>query len=73
MQISRITIEPGKMEGQPCIRGMRITVHTIVRMIRGGMTADEVLDDYPDLEPDDIAEALRYEAEISRPSTQRPK
>ena len=68
MQFSRITIEPGKMDGQPCIRGMRITVATVLRMVAGGMTFQEILDDFPDLETEDIAEALRYAAFLAEES-----
>jgi uncharacterized protein (DUF433 family) len=68
MRFSRITVEPGKMDGQPCIRGMRITVATVLRMVAGGMTAKEILDDYPDLEAEDIAEALRYAAFLAEES-----
>ncbi|MGH3940611.1 MAG: DUF433 domain-containing protein [Pseudonocardiaceae bacterium] len=59
----RITIEPDKMDGQPCIRGLRFPVVSVLRMIAGGMTADDILDEHPDLEPEDIPAALRYAAE----------
>ncbi len=59
----RITVEPGKMNGQPCIRGLRIPVATVVAMVADGMTADEIVADLPDLENEDVAEALRYAAE----------
>jgi len=51
------------MGGLPCIRGLRIPVATIVAMVADGMSAAEILDAYPDLEPEDIREALRYAAE----------
>jgi uncharacterized protein (DUF433 family) len=51
------------MGGVPCIRGLRIPVATIVAMVADGMSAAEILDAYPDLEPEDIREALRYAAE----------
>ena len=63
MKFTRITIEPDKMGGMPCIRGLRIPVATVVGMVANGMNAKEILDDYPDLEPDDIREALLYAAE----------
>jgi len=63
MKFTRITIEPDKMGGMPCIRGLRIPVATVVGMVANGMIAKEILDDYPDLEPDDIREALLYAAE----------
>jgi uncharacterized protein (DUF433 family) len=62
MAFTRITIEPGKMGGKPCIRGMRIPVATVVAMLADGMTEAEILDDFPDLEREDIGEALRYAA-----------
>ena len=58
----RITIEPGKRGGKPCIRGLRVTVGVIVAQIGAGRSIDEVLADYPYLERDDILEALRYAA-----------
>jgi uncharacterized protein (DUF433 family) len=58
----RITQEPGKMGGKPCIRGMRVTVGMIVGQIAAGVGAPELLNDYPDLERDDIVQALRYAA-----------
>ena len=63
MNFTRITTNPKKMAGTPCIRGLRIPVATVVAMIADGMTEMEVLRAYPDLEPDDIHEALRYAAE----------
>lgn len=62
MDFPRITFEPGKMGGQACIRGMRITVTTVLRMLAGGMKPEEILKDFPYLEPEDIAECLRYAA-----------
>jgi len=63
MKFTRITIEPDKMGGMPCIRGLRIPVATVVGMVANRMNEKEILDDYPDLEPDDIREALLYAAE----------
>jgi uncharacterized protein (DUF433 family) len=63
MRFTRITTEPGKMGGMPCIRGLRIPVATVVAMVANGMTEDEILHDLPDLEGEDIKEALRYAAE----------
>ena len=62
----RITAEPDKMGGVPCIRGLRIPVSTVVGMIADGMSTDEVLDAYPDLVADDIAQALRYAAFLTK-------
>ena len=62
----RITIEPGKMAGQPCIRGLRIPVATVVAMVADGMSPSEIVAELPDLEIEDVAEALRYAAEALR-------
>ncbi len=66
MRFERITVEPDKMGGVPCIRGLRIPVATVVGMLAEGMTAEEILADYPDLEAGDIQEALEYAAEAVR-------
>lgn len=62
----RITIQPDVMGGLPCIRGMRIPGATVVGLVANGQTIPEILDDFPDLEAEDIAEALRYAAEAVR-------
>jgi uncharacterized protein (DUF433 family) len=59
---NRITQEPGVMGGKPCICGMRITVGTIVGQIGEGRSIDDLLSDYPDLEREDILQALQYAA-----------
>ncbi|MFW5772349.1 MAG: DUF433 domain-containing protein, partial [Phototrophicaceae bacterium] len=56
----RITINAAQMNGMPCIRGLRIPVAAVVDMVAAGMSADDILADFPDLEREDIAEALRY-------------
>lgn len=66
MTFPRITVEAEKMGGQPCIRSLRIPVATVVAMVADGMTVDEILIDLPDLEAEDVAEALRYAAEAVR-------
>ncbi len=66
MKYERITVHPGWMGGVPCIRSLRIPVATIVGMLAEGMTEDEILEAYPDLEPEDIREALQYAAEAVR-------
>jgi uncharacterized protein (DUF433 family) len=66
MDYTRITVEQGKMGGAPCIRGLRIPVATVVGMISSGMSEGEILSEYPDLESEDIREALRYAAEAVR-------
>ncbi|HTX49835.1 MAG TPA: DUF433 domain-containing protein [Caulobacteraceae bacterium] len=58
----RITAEPGKMGGRPCIRGMRIRVADVLEMLAGGASETEILKDFPDLEPGDIRAALAYAA-----------
>lgn len=59
----RITVHPGLCHGAPTIRGLRYPVKLIRELLDAGMTADEVLSDYPDLEPADILAVLEYEAE----------
>ena len=66
MTYARITVEAGKMGGQPCIRGLRIPVATVVAMVADGMTTDEIVADLPELEAEDVAEALRFAAETVR-------
>ncbi|MBK5221390.1 MAG: DUF433 domain-containing protein [Acidimicrobiia bacterium] len=66
MRFERITIEPNKMGGVPCIRGMRIPVATVVGMVAEGMSVEEILADFPDLEAGDVREALQYAAEAVR-------
>jgi uncharacterized protein (DUF433 family) len=63
MKFTRITVKPKRMGGVPCIRGLRIPIATIVGMVADGMTEDEILKSFPDLEREDIREALRYAAE----------
>lgn len=59
----RITIEPGKRGGKPCIRGMRITVSDILEYLASGMTEDEILEDFPYLEREDIKAVLAFAAD----------
>ncbi|MDO8688884.1 MAG: DUF433 domain-containing protein [Dehalococcoidia bacterium] len=61
-KLDRITINPAVCLGQPTVRGMRITVGVIMKMMAGGKTAQEVLEAYPELEPEDIQQALKYAA-----------
>ena len=58
----RITIEPDKMNGQPCIRGMRLTVRRVVQLVATYPNRQELLREYPDLEDEDIRQALEYAA-----------
>ncbi|MBV8336290.1 MAG: DUF433 domain-containing protein [Alphaproteobacteria bacterium] len=64
--LDRITFEPEKMGGRACIRGLRITVGLIVSLVAEGASAAEILSDYPDLEPEDIRQALAYAAWLTR-------
>jgi uncharacterized protein (DUF433 family) len=66
MTFTRITVRADQMGGVPCIRGLRIPVATVVGMVADGMSEREILDAYPDLEAEDIREALRYAAEAVR-------
>ena len=61
----RITFDPRVMGGRACIRGMRITVSLVVSLVANGMTTDEILIEYPDLEADDVREALQYAASLA--------
>jgi len=60
----RITIDPKIMVGKPTIRGLRITVDQILKALAGGINTDELLEDYPELEKEDIEAALLYAAEL---------
>ncbi len=66
MKFSRITVNPAQMDGAPCIRGLRIPVATVVGMVADRMTDAEIIEALPDLEAEDIREALRYAAEAVR-------
>ena len=58
--LDRITIEPGKCGGRPCIRGMRIRVSDVLDLFAAGLTAAQMLDEMPDLEPDDLKASLLF-------------
>lgn len=58
----RITIEPGKRGGKPCLRGLRITVYDVLDWLAQGMSEADIVDDYPDLTPEDIRAVLTYAA-----------
>lgn len=60
--LTRITFDPLVMGGKPCIRGMRVTVGMVVGLVASGYTTQEILKNYPYLEPEDIKEALSYAA-----------
>lgn len=61
--MNRITLEPGKRGGRPCIRGLRITVYDVLSMLSTNMTQQEILEDFPELEPEDILAALAFAAD----------
>ena len=62
----RITIQPGKRGGKPCIRGLRITVYDILEYLASGMSEKDILADFPELERDDIRAVLAFAAERER-------
>ena len=66
MKFTRITVNPHQMDGVPCIRGLRISVATIVAMMADGMGTEEILKAYRDLCSEDVREALKYGAEAVR-------
>ena len=61
--MDRITLEPGKRGGRPCVRGLRISVYDVLSMLSGGMSQQEVLDDFPELTQEDILAVLSYAAD----------
>jgi uncharacterized protein (DUF433 family) len=61
-QLPRITLDPAVMGGKPCIRGLRVTVGTVLGLLAAGRTHEEILDAYPYLEPEDIDQSLAYAA-----------
>lgn len=65
LPIDRITSDPNIMTGKACIRGMRITVSTVLRMLASGMSKEEILSEYPYLEFEDINQCLNYAARLA--------
>ena len=65
-QFKRITFSTNIMGGQACVRGMRIPVSLVINLVANGMTTDEIVKEYPDLEPEDIQEALFYASWVTR-------
>ena len=59
---TRITIEPGKRGGKPCIRGLRITVYDVLEMLANGMSQSEIIEDFPELQAEDITACLSFAA-----------
>jgi uncharacterized protein (DUF433 family) len=73
MRFERITVDPRQMNGVACVRGLRIPVATVVGMVADGMTEPEILAAYPDLEREDIHEALKYAAEVHEGTRAAPR
>lgn len=69
MTFDRITVDPEQMGGVPCLRGLRIPVATVVGMVAEGLSEDQILEAYPDLEAEDLHESLRFAAEAVRERT----
>ena len=67
MRFERITVNPNQMGGMPCIRALRIPVATVVAMVADGMTTQEIVGELPDLEPDDVAGAVRRYGGVAKP------
>ena len=66
MKLDRITVDPNVCFGKPCIRDLRIPVHLILDLVASGESFDNILANYPELEPDDIKQALEYAAILTR-------
>ena len=64
-QVHRITVDPAQCEGRPCIRGLRVRVKDVLDLFAAGATREEILEDYPYLEPEDIVAALEFAARQS--------
>ena len=65
-QLSRITVDPAICHGKPCVRGLRYPVETLLELLSSGMTIEEILADYEDLERDDLMAALAFAARLAR-------
>jgi uncharacterized protein (DUF433 family) len=70
--LSRITIDPAVCHGQPCVRGLRYPVEFLLELLSAGMTFDEILADYADLERDDLRAALAFAARLTRTRRLQP-
>ncbi len=64
MGYERITVDPDQMNGVPCIRGLRIPVKTVIGMLAERMSKEQILEAYPDLEQEDIKQALRFSSDM---------
>jgi uncharacterized protein (DUF433 family) len=69
MKLTRITVDPAVCTGKPCIRGLRFPVARLLGLLAAGSTRDQILAEYPYLEPDDINEVLRYAALLAEDET----
>jgi len=70
--LTRITIDPAVCHGKPCIRGLRYPVEMLLELLSSGMTIDEILADYEDLERDDLLATLAYAARLARTRRLQP-
>ena len=66
MDENRITVEPGKRSGQPCIRGLRITVWDVLGWLAAGRSEEQIISDYPELEKDDFRAVFEYATRVGR-------
>jgi uncharacterized protein (DUF433 family) len=64
--LTRITVDANVCHGKPCVRGLRYPVEFLLELLSGGMTFEQILTDYPDLEADDLRAACAYDARLSR-------
>ena len=69
MNLDRITIDPRVMQGKPCVRGLRITVGLVVNLVANGLSEEDILRNYPDLEQQDIRQCLHYAARLTEERT----
>lgn len=70
--LARITIDPGICHGKPCVRGLRYPVETLLELLSSGMTFEEILADYEDLEREDLLAVLAYAARLARTRRLQP-
>jgi uncharacterized protein (DUF433 family) len=70
--LSRITIDPALCHGKPCVRGLRYPVETLLELLSSGMTTDEILADYEDLEREDLLAVLAFAARLARTRRLQP-
>jgi uncharacterized protein (DUF433 family) len=70
--LARITIDPAICHGKPCVRGLRYPVETLLELLSSGMTIDEILADYEDLQREDLLAALAFAAQLARTRRLQP-